>query len=184
MHTRIKLRFDDYENWISPTNTPRLEKGEFGVVRYGDTDSTTKIEVYVGDTEGGKPWNECPQITEGWTVPTNITDLLDVQLNTNLQTNDFLIFDGENWVNYDFLSNFTIDSDGKIDVATQTFAEQILQTIQSLSECVDKCCSLSINSLEDIQNVNISTDVQNGDFLSYMDGIWTNSNSIDGGTFT
>lgn len=183
MHTRIKLRFDDYENWISPTDPPKLERGEFGVVRYGDTD-TTRIEVYVGDTEGGKVWNECPQISEGWSVPPYIKDLLDVQLNTNLQANDFLIFDGENWVNYDFLSHFTLDSNGNIDVATQTFAEQILETVQALSQCVEKCCTLTINSLEDISNVNISTDVQNGDILTYFNGTWINSDSIDGGVFT
>lgn len=183
MAIRIKLRYDDYVNWVAATPTPLLHKGEFGIVKNNDD----TIVVYVGDSDEPKTWHQCPTISSGNVAQQYLKDLLDVELNTELSEHDILKYDGNKWVNFDLLSLFNIDSEGKIDVASQTFAEQILSTIQTLSECVESCCantnSIVISNLEDIQNVSISPNVQNGDILTYLNGEWVNSNLINGGTF-
>jgi len=182
MAIRIKLRYDDYNTWATTTPTPLLHKGEFGIVKNSDE----SITVYVGDSDLPKIWHQCPTISSGNVAQQYLRDLLDVELNTELSENDILKYDGTKWVNFDLLSLFNIDSEGKIDVASQTFAEQILATVQTLSECVESCCantnSIVVYNLEDLQNVTI-TNPANGNILTYEDGFWINSNSINGGTF-
>jgi len=177
MAVRIRLRYDNYSNWVNQSIPPILELGEFGVIKYPDN----RIIVHVGDSIGGKQWNLCPTIGDKY-----LNEILDVQLNTQLSENDILRYDGEKWVNYNLLSKFNIDSDGNIDVATQTFAEQILQTIQELSECVQSCCATTnniiISNLNDLSDVNIQSPAA-GQILYYNGQHWTNSANIDSGNY-
>lgn len=87
MATRIKLRFDTYENWNFSGGT--LSQGELGLVDYG-----THIDIHAGASETPTVWSSCPVVNEGVTT---LSGLTDVSL-TDLSNGDILLYSNNEWI--------------------------------------------------------------------------------------